>query len=173
MNLKPALKYSNGTFFKDAIIFYSIFIFSFLLFGIANNAFGGEIHGGGFEVIYAIFISCYHSLKNNIPMFLQNSLSRKTLYISSFIQLIGFSIFTSIFNYLIIDDKLSKFAFNEYINIFDSAYYSDQTITSNIFLNIGFLFASILFAGSIGYFLSILLYRLSKTLKIILLSCSI
>jgi hypothetical protein len=175
MNLSKSLKYQIFEYVKPTIIFYFVMVCITILCGVAVNS-SSELENSqyqGMEMVSIIFLFILglNSFKDTFRLFLQNSLSRKTLFIGRII-----SIFIVSVGMVIIDTCLlfiSKAVFSNYknfqvIGLFEQFFNNHinhisklQMIAENILL----LVCVYLSAAFIGYFITVAYYRMSKTLK--------
>lgn len=173
MNIKTAVKYQIHGFKKPLLIYYFIIYVVFILAAVSANSAnrrGAFVSLGGIEVssMIFIFISGLNSFRETFKMFLQNGLSRKTLFISFAYSIISISAIMAFIDS--INGVLARI-FSIYQSAFIQFYWMRYSESSNRVLKFieGFLWYIFTYAmlAMIGYFITVLYYRMNKALKLL------
>lgn len=174
MNIKATTKYHISEHKKAIFIFYIVMICIILLallFSLSNPE--GETEFNGIELSAGIFlfVAGLNAFKEPFSMFLQNGISRKTLFystlLSTFILCAGMALINKVIFYLtIIVSSLDK---TFYIHEILGVMYPNHTATiSPLLVHIeSFIFNICLYFMFfiIGFFITISYYRMNKGLK--------
>lgn len=173
MKLKSAVKYQIYEFKKPLLIYYLIIYILFILFFIENSTlihFGADVRLGGIESasMIFIFIAGLNSFKETFKMFLQNGLSRKTLFISFICSIIPISAAMALIDSVngLIASLVIKYD-PAYMQFYGKRYVGS---VNGIFKYAeGFLWYIFAYAmlAMIGYFITVLYYRMNKGLKLL------
>lgn len=177
MKIKSAVKYYLTDAKKSLMVYYLIVYVILIVSTLAINRLvenGGNASVSGFEMssVFFLFILGLNSFKENFKMFLQNSLSRETLFISfviSILMISAFMAFMDRMNEVIANSLLDVHA--SYQSLFSQLYsqrYLGNSSSIRIVLE-GFLWYFSVY-GAIamaGYFITILYYRMNKAMKIL------
>jgi hypothetical protein len=181
MNLKVSVKYQLDENKRPVIIFY---IIAFLLWAVSliaimpangSDTIKGRLGGIELATIIFLFIAGMNSFRDTFRMFMQNSISRKTLFTGRLICVIVISGIMALIDTIInitgriVIASVSKTFINQsFFEIIYGMRYNSQ------FPNFLFTVESILFAvasysaaSMFGYFITVLYYRLNKGGKII------
>lgn len=165
--IKKAVKYQLFEMKKTIMIYYGIMIAVYLvLMGISSKE--GGVSGTEVTTAIFLFVVGLNSFTNSFKMFLQNGLSRKTLFysysISTAIVAVFMALVTSIVNIVM------NIFFNYELLYFQI--YGGGTIgnNNNGFVKFigGFLWIAFLYmmAAMLGYFITTLYYRMNTKLKV-------
>lgn len=169
MKLKSAFKYQLYEFKKPMQIYYLVIYLLFIFFGIStlssiNNGFGGMEYAS----IVFIFICGLNSFKDDFKMFLQNGLSRKTLFISFTYSMVLVSVIMALIDS--INGAIASAIFR-YDSMYMQLYQLRYTGMGNGFLKLseGLLWYIFAYAmvGMVGFFITVLYYRMNKGLKLL------
>ncbi|TAH65516.1 MAG: hypothetical protein EWM47_11135 [Anaerolineaceae bacterium] len=176
MNIKAATKYQLNEYIKSVRIFYLVVILVTLFFGgIVNFGDSSNVNMmGGTEMSTAIFLFVLglNSFKETFLMMLQNSTTRKTMFVSRLIAVLATGVSMAIIDRFIISfAKLFTYV-NEnyqvsgmYEMVFQNRAESLHTVIMNleaILITIGVYIAAII----AGYFITTAYYRMNKILKV-------
>ncbi|MDF2567297.1 MAG: hypothetical protein K0R90_753 [Oscillospiraceae bacterium] len=168
MNIKAALKYQLHDA-KRALMVYYIVIYSLFIFLVIMQKMFPEGGSSGMEnaSIIFIFIAGLNSFKQTFKMFLQNSISRKTLFVSSLLSIFPIAGFMALM------DSINAVIFSKiitYESFFEQLYGGGYATNTNDFRLIaeGFLFSICMYSAFmlLGYVISILYYRMNKGPKV-------
>ena len=180
MNLKLSLRYQLHDCKKAIIIFYAI-VFAVLLLMTLSISFPDSnivtVKGrlGGMEIATAIFlfVAGLNSFRETFRMFLQNSISRKTMFIGRLVSVSTISLGMALIDSIISTVFKKLVPINSEVNyesIIETMYRSRYEINSSgvsMYLE-KVLFSLCLYAAvsMIGYFITTLYYRTGKGAKI-------
>jgi hypothetical protein len=173
MNIKTAVKYQIYEFKKPFLIYYFIIYMIFALFFLSTSPLirnGADVNLGGMEAasMIFIFVSGLNSFKETFRMFIQNGLSRKTLFISFVCGIIPISAFMALIDSIngVLAGMVSNYQ-TAYMQFYGQRYAG----SSNGILQLveGFLWSIFAYAmlAMTGYFITTLYYRMNKGLKFI------
>jgi hypothetical protein len=174
MKINVSFKYQFSEYKNPVIIYYLTFIslitFIFYLSSDKGNS-STEFNGTGLATAIFLFVMGLNSFKESFLMFLQNSVSRKTVYAGRILSAIALSIgmafmdqLLMLLGNLIIANNLRL----EYRSMVETMYMRSYITPSQMYLE-GFLFNMVFYlaAFTFGYFITIAYYRMNKALKII------
>ena len=173
MKLKPAVKYQIYQFKRPLLIYYLIIYVVFIFFIIENSSLtnqGVDARLGGIESasMIFIFIAGLNSFKETFKMFLQNGLSRKTLFISFVYSIIPISAVMALIDSIngIIASLVIKYD-PAYLQFYSQRYVG--SVSGILKYAEGFLWYIFAYAmlAMIGYFITVLYYRMNKGLKLL------
>lgn len=200
MNIKAAYQYVLGNICKSIIVYYIILIvcyllsFSPFLFSSTHNTqydsmnrivshtvIHSELSGMEFITVIFIFIMGYYALRNNFGPLIQNSISRKTIFINEGLVSLTFTlILTSISELLLIITKIVASVVSvpnntiECSSLYENIYNLEDVSFGGIFFHItNYLYNYFLFLFFMitGFLFSLIYYRISRIVKIILNVC--
>ncbi|HHX60064.1 MAG TPA: hypothetical protein GX707_04910 [Epulopiscium sp.] len=167
---KKAIKYQMFEMKKAIITYYGIMLAMYMIpiIFLSVGTSGGRVSGMETTTVVFLFIIGLNSLKETFGMFLQNGLSRKTLFYSYTIKTMIVSMIMALISN--ISGTLGEAFYN-----FDSLFmqiYRGRYLTEisplvrfiDTFLWMTFLY---MVAAMLGYFIIILYYRMNDKLKII------
>jgi len=170
MNLKPAIKYQLRDFVKGVGIFYLviylIILFLYVLVAVQINDSDSNISGLETATFIFLFVAGLNSFKNTFKLFLQNGLSRKTLFVSFSIAALAIAFFMDVvdsINHLLLQVIMpSQSIFDQ---IYSVKYVSQPSYVRffDKFVWFLFLYVAMLF---LGYFVTSLYYRMNKWQKL-------
>lgn len=176
MNIKVATKYQLNEYMKSVKIFYLVVVLVMLFFGITTQ-FNIPItfdSGSGIETTSMIFLFILglNSFKETFLMMLQNSTTRRTMFLSRLITILATGVFMAIVDRFIVNlagllnDMSGRFYIKGmYEMIFERRAASLHIIVMNleaVLITIGVYTVAML--G--GYFITVAYYRMSKAAKI-------
>lgn len=176
MNLKVSIKYQLNEYKWSILVFYSavISILSLLLFFAMRSTNGLNTFSiEGFEgtsLIFLFFVGLF-TFKDCFGLLIQNSISRKTIFISKLLSILIISIAMTLM------DKIISFVVQHVIAGNESIYYLGlfREVFSDVLRHNAFLLqiVSLLFNFTLyltfitfGLFLNVLYYRMNKALQI-------
>jgi hypothetical protein len=161
MKLLNATAYRLNDFKKSVAIFYlvilCIFLLSFILASVltVDNI---NVNGMGISTLIFIFVAGLNAFKPYLKMFLQNGISRLSLYLSAILSLLALSLFCSLADNLlalIIVGKVNYFS-SMFSALYKPGFLSDFLWTATCYFMV----------SSFGFFLSVLYYRMNTLLKV-------
>jgi hypothetical protein len=170
--MKSAMIYQISEMKKPLLIYYAIIFFLLLASFLTTEVFlhisanGTTINGIEISSMIFIFVCGLNSFKEPFRMFLQNGLSRKTLFLSYLCSLLPVSGVMAIIDTSIgaIGRSLGSYqsAFHEFYRQYFPAVGPGQVF-------VGFALSLLLYTTSAltGYFITSLYYRMSKGLKLL------
>lgn len=175
MSLNVAVKYRLYDNKKAVLVFYivvlSIYAFMFLFSALIkdNAEFKGSIQGMELASAIFLFVAGLNSFKEVFRMFMQNGMSRKTMFISNIISTL---VICSVM--ALIDSALALVSRN--ITAVNSGIYSSgmlELMYGRYINGIGNFLISLLLCffiyatfSAVGFFITTLYYRMNKGLKI-------
>lgn len=184
MKLKSTVKYQMFDMEKPVLIFYfvllCILVFGFTVSG-AKFAVSGNMvsftSGSGFSgmelaTVIFVFVSGLNSFKEFFRMFMQNSISRKTIFVSRLITILAVCTGMAVIDkgVLLIGKLIASHSTGIfYTGLFEMIYAVRANRISTVHMHIdGFFFNLFLYlaAMAIGYFITIAFYRMNKVTKI-------
>jgi len=176
MFLKTVVKYKLIEFRKAMLVFYAALIgITILLFSITMSSASSTASFNGIEVsgIIFLFIASANSFKESFHMLLQNGISRKTMFLAQIIWILCVSIIMALVDrILIITVTLGSQLSSRFMagGLFDQIFIHKYKYDPSSFL-LHFkvtIFSFCLYTGfaALGYFVTLLYYRMSKALKI-------
>ncbi|MBH1940693.1 hypothetical protein I5677_07320 [Mobilitalea sibirica] len=171
--MKAALKYQILEFKKSTVIFYIIVLLVHVFFAsiitVNDTTFRSD---GGFEVatIIYLFISGLNSFKETFGMFIQNGVSRKTMFLSRTVSFLVISLIMVFMNFIFVRVlgllNSSRFSVTDmYENIFEKRVDTINGLTrgfESLMLSLGVY----LIAISLGYLITVAYYRMNKAGKL-------
>lgn len=175
MNYKAALKYQFAEFKKSVIIFYAIVIAVIALFMLliatdnsSNFNSTGGIEMSSFIFLFVCGLNCF---KETFLMMLQNGISRKTMFISRIVSMVGISVLMAII------DRIMVMLFGRFngtnvrfniVGLYEQ-YFSNHANNIGLLQKYaeGTLTTILLYLAAIafGYFITSAYYRMNKALK--------
>jgi hypothetical protein len=175
MTLKASIKYILKNSFRSIIIYYFVILCVICLAVVSalTPGMNGMVKISGTEMATVIFLFIFglNSFKDEFQMFIQNGLSRKTLFLGEVLSILAISIGMAIIDLVIF--ILSKFILVgiknfELLNLFQMTYskHTAGLSTLNIYAeSLIFQIGLYLAAALIGYFITIGYYRMNKAAK--------
>lgn len=168
--MKKAIKYHLFEMRKAILIYYGIMLMILILLGglVGIQTNNGSIGGMEFSTAIFIFIAALNSFTESFKMFLQNGLSRKTLFYSYAASTVIISIFMAfissisaiVMDIFFINDPL-------FLQTYGTRYLGEGTAIIQIIE--GFLWTSFLYMlmAMLGYFVRLLYYRMNTKLRVL------
>lgn len=175
MRIKSAARYQIYDYIRVIRIYY-LFVIGLILLMLLGSAVlmnTGYFTLGGLDFItcLSLFIVGLLSFKESFLMMLQNSISRKTMFISRLISMAAAGVFAALIDRAIIfaGGILNKMNENLLITgIYDTRFEERKQILSSLAFNTEALLITMFLYFSIslfGYFISAAFYRMSKAVK--------
>jgi len=184
MKLKSTVKYQIIDIGKPVSIFYFV-LFCILVFGftvsgarfvisgnVVSTTTGPEISGMELATVVFLFVCGLNSFKEFFRMFMQNGISRKTIFISRLITILDVCTGMAVIDKgILLLGKLIASISNRilYKGLFEMIYSVRADRISALHMHIdGFFFNLCLYlaAMTIGYFITIAFYRMNRIAKI-------
>lgn len=183
MKLKQSIRYQLADFVGPVIVYYGIVaavhILFFLLHHFVNPNMmylGGGI--SGFSMVF-LFICGLCSFHDNLPMHLQNGVSRKTMLLGRLVVTVMVGAFCALIDTLlalVIDFSpigLEVNAATASASLLRTTYsFWPYMHVGGILLDFFFNFFLLLLASSLGYFIIVFFYRLPVKLRIVVGACA-
>ncbi len=168
MKLKAAVRFYMKDFLKPAIIFYGVLLAIFILqLIIVSLLHVTEATGGmGPAATIFLFVVGLNSFKTQFRLFLQNGLSRKTLYTGFVLGVIFLSAAMTVIDLAFgwFQGLFLRYE-SAYMDRFGSLYANGRSFAA-LADSLLWTFLSYLSAGMLGFFLTGLYYRMNKALKL-------
>ena len=168
MKLKSAVRFYIKDFTRPVIIFYGVLVALFIIqLIIVSLLHESDATGGmGPAATIFLFVVGLNAFKAQFRLFLQNGLSRKTLYAGFVMGILVLSAALTV-----IDFAFGRFQglFLRYVSAFMDRFgslYANGNSLSAIADGLLWTFLSYLSAGMLGFFLTSLYYRMNKALKL-------
>ena len=183
MKLKQSIRYQLADFIGPVIVYYGIVVAVHILFFLIHNCVNANVMylGGGmsgFSMVF-LFICGLCSFHDNLPMHLQNGVSRKTMYtawlavtgIVSAVMAAADTVLAVLIDLL--DLPIWGYgSANLFLTLFDlDSLAFGQTLVNTLF-SILFSFVLLALAMTLGYFLVVFFYRLPVKLRIVVGACA-
>lgn len=176
MKTKSIFKYDLFQTIRDLKIFYIVY-FAIIILGaittVVSSSSNIQLNGTEFASIVFLLVGGMNSFKSNFHFSLANSVPRKSLFIGTVGSLAGISIFMTLINLIV------SFILTRFINVsplFYSLYNSKfsnltpkQALQNISYISHDFIWSifSLITISLVGYFITLLYYRMSKNVKII------
>lgn len=165
MKLKKALKYQLTEAVRPVAVFYAVILAIHACFLLAFSIRRDAASVGGMEAatVIFLFVAGLNSFKSTFGMFMQNGLSRRTLFTSFAAGALIIAAAMTAADFLL---GLAAGAVMEYWPLYDSIYYYPDA--GPAFRAAGLLWAFALNAAALmaGYFITTLYYRMNRWQKI-------
>ena len=183
MKLKQSIRYQLADFIGPVIVYYGIVVAVHILFFLIHNCVNANVMylGGGmsgFSMVF-LFICGLCSFHDNLPMHLQNGVSRKTMYtawlavtgIVSAVMAAADTVLATLIDLL--DLPIWGYgSANLFFTLFDlDGLAFGQTLVNTLF-SILFSFILLALAMTLGYFIVVFFYRLPVKLRIVVGACA-
>lgn len=169
MKLKAAVRYYLNDFKKPTIIFYGVMMVLFLLQLIIATLVHedpGSSSGMEFATTIFLFVAGLNAFKAQFRLFLQNGLSRKTLF-TGFVA--GILILAAAMTLIDLAFGWFRGLFAPYTTMYMDRFgslYADKSSLAALADGLLWSFLSYVTAGMTGFFITSLYYRMSKALKL-------
>lgn len=183
MKLKQSIRYQLADFIGPVIVYYGIVVAVHILFFLIHNFINPNMLylGGGmssFSMVF-LFICGLCSLHDNLPMHLQNGVSRKTMLLGRLVVTVMVGAFCALIDTLlalVIDFSpigLEVNAATASASLLRTTYsFWPYMHVGGILLDFFFNFFLLLLASSLGYFIIVFFYRLPVKLRIVVGACA-
>lgn len=183
MKLKQSIRYQLADFIGPVIVYYGIVVAVHILFFLIHNFINPNMLylGGGmssFSMVF-LFICGLCSFHDNLPMHLQNGVSRKTMLLGRLVVTVMVGAFCALidtFLALVIDFSpigLEVNAATASASLLRTTYsFWPYMHVGGILLDFFFNFFLLLLASSLGYFIIVFFYRLPVKLRIVVGACA-
>lgn len=169
MRVKPAVRYFLNDYKKSLIIFYGVLVALFLIQLLLASLLHSSGSSGGMEFASTIllFVVGMNAFKAPFRLFLQNGLSRKTLYVGFIASLFILAVFMTLAD-LVLGWFRGLFVpyTSMYMERFGSLYGDGKSLAA-LLDGIVWSVLSFVTAGMTGLMITSLYYRLSKAWKLI------
>lgn len=183
MKLKQSIRYQLADFIGPVIVYYGIVVAVHILFFLLHHFvnpnmmyLGGGI--SGFSMVF-LFICGLCSFHDNLPMHLQNGVSRKTMLLGRLVVTVMVGAFCALIDTLlalVIDFSpigLEVNAATASASLLRTTYsFWPYMHVGGILLDFFFNFFLLLLASSLGYFIIVFFYRLPVKLRIVVGACA-
>lgn len=182
MKLKQSIRYQLADFIGPVIVYYGIVAAAHVVLFLAWIFTPATIHLGGGLTVFSglfLFICGLCSFHDNLPMHLQNGVSRKTMYtawlavtgIVSAVMAAADTVLATLIDLL--DLPIWGYgSANLFFTLFDlDGLAFGQTLVNTLF-SILFSFVLLALAMTLGYFLVVFFYRLPVKLRIVAGACA-
>ena len=183
MKLKQSIRYQLADFIGPVIVYYGIVVAVHILFFLIHNFINPNMLylGGGmssFSMVF-LFICGLCSFHDNLPMHLQNGVSRKTMHTAWLVVTVMVGAFCALIDTLlalVIDFSpigLEVNAATASASLLRTTYsFWPYMHVGGILLDFFFNFFLLLLASSLGYFIIVFFYRLPVKLRIVVGACA-
>ena len=182
MKLKQSIRYQLADFIGPVIVYYGIVAAAHVVLFLAWIFTPATIHLGGGLTVFSglfLFICGLCSFHDNLPMHLQNGVSRKTMYtawlavtgIVSAVMAAADTVLATLIDLL--DLPIWGYgSANLFFTLFDlDGLAFGQTLVNTLF-SILFSFVLLALAMTLGYFIVVFFYRLPVKLRIVVGACA-
>ena len=182
MKLKQSIRYQLADFIGPVIVYYGIVVAAHVVLFLAWIFTPATIHLGGGLTVFSglfLFICGLCSFHDNLPMHLQNGVSRKTMYtawlavtgIVSAVMAAADTVLATLIDLL--DLPIWGYgSANLFFTLFDlDGLAFGQTLVNTLF-SILFSFVLLALAMTLGYFIVVFFYRLPVKLRIVVGACA-
>ena len=182
MKLKQSIRYQLADFIGPVIVYYGIVAAAHVVLFLAWIFTPATIHLGGGLTVFSglfLFICGLCSFHDNLPMHLQNGVSRKTMY-TAWLAVTGIvsAVMAAADTVLAVLIDLLDLPIWGYgsANLFLTLFNLDhlafgQTLVNTLF-SIPFSFVLLALAMTLGYFIVVFFYRLPVKLRIVVGACA-
>jgi hypothetical protein len=168
MNLKSSIKYQLMDAKKSLIIYYSIVYIILIAFIFLSPLSNSSLGGVETASMIFLFIAGLNSFRETFQMFLQNSLSRRTLFKSYVLSIVPITILMAFIDSIngIIASSLARYE-SAYVQSYGQRYLGNSTDIQLIIEGFLWYIFAYAFIAMLGYFITILYYRMNKALKLL------
>lgn len=182
MKLKQSIRYQLADFIGPVIVYYGIVAAAHVVLFLAWIFTPATIHLGGGLTVFSglfLFICGLCSFHDNLPMHLQNGVSRKTMLLGRLVVTVMVGAFCALIDTLlalVIDFSpigLEVNAATASASLLRTTYsFWPYMHVGGILLDFFFNFFLLLLASSLGYFIIVFFYRLPVKLRIVVGACA-
>jgi len=165
MKIKQAMRYQLYAFVRQAVIYYAAVLGIFLIVTIIAAILGDRsaiMGGGDFSTSIFLLIVGMNAFKSHLQLFVQNGLSRRTLFtgfiLSALLLSFGAMVVDSLYPYL--------FPLLQRSSMVHTMYRLDNSFGNTL---IASLWTALFYFGAMctGFFITVLYYRMNKLLKVL------
>lgn len=182
MKLKQSIRYQLADFIGPVIVYYGIVVAVHILFFLIHNFINPNMLylGGGmssFSMVF-LFICGLCSFHDNLPMHLQNGVSRKTMYTAWLVVTVIVSAAMAAADTVLatLIDLLNlpiwRGSSNMFLSLFDLEGMGFGATFVNTLFSFPFSFVLLALLMTLGYFLVVFFYRLPVKLRIVVGACA-
>ena len=182
MKLKQSIRYQLADFIGPVIVYYGIVVAVHILFFLIHNFINPNMLylGGGmssFSMVF-LFICGLCSFHDNLPMHLQNGVSRKTMYTAWLVVTVIVSAAMAAADTVLatLIDLLNlpiwRGSSNMFLSLFDLEGMGFRATFVNTLFSFPFSFVLLALLMTLGYFLVVFFYRLPVKLRIVVGACA-
>ena len=182
MKLKQSIRYQLADFIGPVIVYYGIVVAVHILFFLIHNFINPNMLylGGGmssFSMVF-LFICGLCSFHDNLPMHLQNGVSRKTMYTAWLVVTVIVSAAMAAADTVLatLIDLLNlpiwRGSSNMFLSLFDLEGMGFGATFVNTLFSFPFSFVLLALLMTLGYFLVVFFYHLPVKLRIVVGACA-
>ena len=182
MKLKQSIRYQLADFIGPVIVYYGVVVALHVVACLAWIFTPANIHLGGGLTVFSglfLFICGLCSFHDNLPMHLQNGVSRKTMYtawlvVTGIVSACMAAVDTVLATLIdLLDLPIWGYgSANLFLTLFDlDSLAFGQTLVNTLF-SIPFSFVLLALAMTLGYFIVVFFYRLPVKLRIVVGACA-
>lgn len=181
MKLKQSIRYQLADFIGPVIVYYGIVAAAHVVLFLAWIFTPATIHLGGGLTVFSglfLFICGLCSFHDNLPMHLQNGVSRKTMYTAWLVVTVIVSAAMAAADTVLatLIDLLNlpiwRGSSNMFLSLFDLEGMGFGTTFVNTLFSFPFSFVLLALLMTLGYFLVVFFYRLPVKLRIVVGACA-
>lgn len=180
MKLKQSIRYQLADFIGPVIVYYGIVVAVHVVLFLAWIFTPATIHLGGGLTVFSglfLFICGLCSFHDNLPMHLQNGVSRKTMYTAWLVVTVIVSAAMAAADTVLatLIDLLNlpiwRGSSNMFLSLFDLEGMGFGATFVNTLFSFPFSFVLLALLMTLGYFLVVFFYRLPVKLRIVVGAC--
>lgn len=181
MKLKQSIRYQLADFIGPVIVYYGIVAAAHVVLFLAWIFTPATIHLGGGLTVFSglfLFICGLCSFHDNLPMHLQNGVSRKTMYTAWLVVTVIVSAAMAAADTVLatLIDLLNlpiwRGSSNMFLSLFDLEGMGFGATFVNTLFSFPFSFVLLALAMTLGYFIVVFFYRLPVKLRIVVGACA-
>lgn len=181
MKLKQSIRYQLADFIGPVIVYYGIVVAAHVVLFLAWIFTPATIHLGGGLTVFSglfLFICGLCSFHDNLPMHLQNGVSRKTMYTAWLVVTVIVSAAMAAADTVLatLIDLLNlpiwRGSSNMFLSLFDLEGMGFGATFVNTLFSFPFSFMLLALLMTLGYFLVVFFYRLPVKLRIVVGACA-
>lgn len=166
MNIKTSIRYQIKDQWKAVLIYGLIILVVLVLFSV--DAGNGNMNGIEFSTMIFLFVVGLNSFKENLGMFLQNGVTRKSMFLGRLGATAVISAILTVYCEILI--IVMEFTHSSKLSILYGMMYPERAVSLALPLihleNILIMFCCFLLFSTFGYLITIAYYRMGKTAKI-------
>lgn len=181
MKLKQSIRYQLADFIGPVIVYYGIVVAVHVVLFLAWIFTPATIHLGGGLTVFSglfLFICGLCSFHDNLPMHLQNGVSRKTMYTAWLVVTVIVSAAMAAADTVLatLIDLLNlpiwRGSSNMFLSLFDLEGMGFGATFVNTLFSFPFSFVLLALLMTLGYFIVVFFYRLPVKLRIVVGACA-